>query len=204
MREVLPEHKRVFEFLQDALWFFCVGDETGIFYHIQHRPVKDIYLFTPYENMKDFLTLMKQIDFISKDTAFFRGVDVDVFFFSYPFPILEETPTLCYVEGVFGEIPVRVLSLRDILCMKIISIFRKANAKDFCDAYFVIKYLGISKDEILHLIERKYGEDEKNFLARSKIPDINISEDDFQKFVKGVSGKVSLEDIKSLFKNLWR
>jgi hypothetical protein len=204
MREVLPEHKRIFEFLQDVLWFFCVGDETGIFYHIQHRPVKDIYLFMPYENMKDFLKFLKRIDFISKDTAFFRIGDTDVFFFSYPFPILEDAPVLCYVEGSFGEIPIRVLSLRDILCMKIISIFRKANAKDFCDAYFVIKYLGLSKDKILNLIERKYGEDEKNFLARSKIPDVSISEGDFQKFGKGVSGKVSLEDIKSFFKNLWR
>ena len=158
------EHIYVFSVLSDILCFFYIGDETAIFYHTGENPTENIYLFTPHDNMRDFLSLLNQQDvwFSSKDTVFLKVRTCNVFMFSYPFSLVVEPYTMkLKVSGRYIEL--KVSSLEDVLCMKFIAVLRKGKRKDIDDVRFLIRYLGFGKEEVISLMRKKYGDINLNF-----------------------------------------
>jgi len=61
---------------------------------------------------------------------------------------------------------VRIASIEDIACMKLVAISRRGAKRDFIDLYFIAQHVGLG--ELLTLYERKYAEIRYNLVHLKK------------------------------------
>lgn len=151
---LLEEHKRAVIKVKELIdaGEFYLGGGTAVFYYLNHR--NSIYLdfFTPKEiDLRKYQRIFanSELHLISRDTIHAEVEDVNISFFSYPYPLLKPLKTFDIIK---------IASLEDILCMKMNAIISRGSKKDFIDVYFIMNHLKINAKKSIELFKKKYGE----------------------------------------------
>ena len=136
---------------------FYLAGGTALALHLGHRKSIDLDLFS--ENEFDVVHLEEKVLEIHDSTAIkseSRTLKIavgnsSVSFFHYPYALLEK----CVLwRGV------RLASLEDILCMKMIAISQRAEKKDFFDLFELLKHF--TPEQIKELLIKKYEKNKLN------------------------------------------
>jgi len=142
--------------LKDLNDFFLVGG-TALSLHLGHRISIDLDLFSLKDfNTKDILSILNHhfevFDFIEKSNtlnikiAYPKDKDaVKVDFIKYDYPLLNP---IQLIDGV------RILSVEDIIPMKLSAIGSRGSKKDFYDFHYLLKNYTIN--EMFGLFKAKY------------------------------------------------
>jgi len=163
VKELLKEHKEVVNILFPVIEkgnFYLAGG-TALFYYLKHRYSIDLDFFTQEKiDLRDFIKYFspEATKTISKDTIHAKIKEVNVSFFSNPYPLLKP---FTYLNSL------RLASLEDILCMKINAIILRGSRKDFVDVYFIMKKLKIKSDEAIKLFVKKFGKYEEIIIKKA-------------------------------------
>lgn len=136
--------------------FFLVGG-TAIALHIGHRKSDDLDFFT-LENFeseklqrnlnKDFLTKNQSVD---RNTFHCEILIADNFsvkldFIKFDYSLIDE---------VIEIDKIRLLSLKDLIPMKLLALSQRGSKKDFYDIYFLMNFISISG--MLDLMKEKFS-----------------------------------------------
>lgn len=130
---------------------------TAVTLYLGHRVSIDIDLFTGQR----FLTglIIEAIrkdhsvhieDLSDKDTLIVEVEGVRLSLFYYPYPLLEPL----YYDNVYK---IALASLTDIVAMKTVAIVQRGTAKDFVDLKAIIERTGITLNQLVSIIIKKYG-----------------------------------------------
>ncbi len=143
-KEILKKLKFINEY-----GFYLAGG-TGLALYLGHRTSIDFDFYSqehfPHlpgifeRHFKDFEIIMDE-----PDTLILKIKDTSLSFFCYPYGLIREKNIL---NNIF------VASLEDISAMKIVSIVRMGNYRDFVDIYFLIKNFGLRR--IIKWIKEKF------------------------------------------------
>jgi hypothetical protein len=130
---------------------FYLSGGTALALQLGHRVSEDLDFFSGQRF--DPILLQEAIEKTGRLTStelaentlntFFN--DVKVQFLYYPYPMLEN---LLEWEGV------RLSSLADIACTKMITVSMRGSKKDFVDIYFLLQHFTL--DELFNLVSKKY------------------------------------------------
>ncbi len=136
---------------------FYLAGGTGLALQLGHRRSDDLDLFSPEPWPAEFLEPLLvgwggTILVSEARTVHASVAGVRVSFLHYPYPLV--TPCL-YLEQL------RLASMADIGCMKVIAISQRAEKKDFFDLMAVLQRLSVA--ELKSLLLAKYGERRLNF-----------------------------------------
>lgn len=132
--------------------FYLAGGSAAAL-HLGHRVSIDLDFFS--EQQYEVESLVQPLQALgrlvvqqqSPGTMVGRLEEVPISFFTYPYPLLEETAV---VDGV------RIADLLDIALMKIVAIGQRGRMRDFVDLYFICR-TGWTLDELLRQIPKKYS-----------------------------------------------
>ncbi len=151
--------------LQD---FFLVGG-TALALQIGHRISVDIDMFTPYEfsSRKILSELEKHFEIVNaaagKNSLSFDGalqdgnneiVKVDLIRYSYPL-----------INPVRIIDQVRLLSVEDIIPMKLSAVAGRGSKKDFYDIFYLLDIYGL--EQMISLFETKFPQTSKFHILKS-------------------------------------
>ena len=131
--------------------FYLAGGSAAAL-HLGHRVSVDLDFFTPQEYDPELLSRQLQrvghlrVQQQNQGTLVGQLSEVQVSYFTYPYPLLEETLSLAKV---------RVASLLDIALMKLIAIGQRGTKRDFVDLYFICQS-GWQLADLLQQIPQKY------------------------------------------------
>ncbi|MDZ4286503.1 MAG: nucleotidyl transferase AbiEii/AbiGii toxin family protein [Prosthecobacter sp.] len=147
-----------------ALDGFALVGGTSLALRFGHRISVDLDFFRPEKFDNKALAAALAADFpfeITNDNSngmmtFIEKVKVD--FVTYPYPLLHPYETL---EGV------RMMSLPDVIAMKLGAISNRGAKKDFYDLHTLLKHVGL--DKILHSYQRKFPRHDPLIPIRSMI-----------------------------------
>lgn len=190
-KTLIKKHKEVVEKLKDFLekWEFYLGGGTAVYYYLKHRNSIDLDFFTDknldFRNFKDYF-LPNEISLISRDTIHVKVLNVNLSFFYFPYPLIKKWQKI----GIL-----KIASLEDILCMKINAIISRGSKKDFIDAYFIMRELGISSDEAILLYKKKFGEYNELIIRKAMIYFVDAEKEPEFPLIK----KVKWEKVKKFF-----
>lgn len=186
----------------DMLSDFSIGGGTGLSLQLGLRTSSDFDFFTNKHFNTDVLLnklnnkFKNEIEIIAKEERlsildlFIQGIKVS--FFEYSHSILEASIP-------FEKfLPLSLLSIKDICGMKAIAIIQRGTKKDFFDMYFIIKYLNLSAESLLSLIDKKYHDENLKISLLYSITYFDDAEGDILplSFID-----YSWEDIKHFFLN---
>lgn len=143
---------------------FYLAGGTALSLQVGHRTSVDFVFFTPkhFDSNALYLELEKEFgDEVKKigeeyDTLFVKILDVDISFFWYKYELIDNPVS-------FEKITLS--SIKDISAMKMVAITRRPVKRDYIDAYYLIKLLGIEK--MLHLTSTKYPIISPNMILRA-------------------------------------
>jgi predicted nucleotidyltransferase component of viral defense system len=131
---------------------FYLAGGTALALHLGHRKSEDLDFFSEHEFdnervIEAVLKLGGRVDSESRDTihTFITGSKVS--FFYYPYPLINNMVAI-------GNI--KVASIEDIACMKVIAIAQRSEKKDFFDMYEILKIY--SPSLVKDIVIQKYGE----------------------------------------------
>lgn len=146
-KELLPKLK----FLKEK--DFYLGGGTALALQIGHRASMDFDFYTrkEFDDEKISQMIIKQlpqaeIETQQKNTILGRVVDSGLSLFHYPYPVIKP---LVVVDNY-----VNLLSLEDLVAMKLIALAQRGTRRDFIDLYFLIDHLGLKKS--FQSIKKKY------------------------------------------------
>jgi hypothetical protein len=149
-----PAARQLLQRLGQEPWlreFYLAGGSAAAL-HLGHRVSVDLDFFTPQEYDPDILSRQLQrvghlrVQQQSQWTLVGQLSEVQVSYFTYPYPLLEETLSLAKV---------RVASLLDIALMKLIAIGQRGSKRDFVDLYFICQS-GWQLVDVLQRAPQKY------------------------------------------------
>jgi hypothetical protein len=149
-----PAAWQLFQRLGQEPWlheFYLAGGSAAAL-HLGHRVSVDMDFFTPQEYDPELLSCQLQrvghlrVQQQSQGTLVGQVSGVQVSYFTYPYPLLEETIALAKVQ---------VASLLDIALMKLIAIGQRGTKRDFVDLYFICQS-GWQLADLLQRVPQKY------------------------------------------------
>lgn len=131
----------------EAFSGFYLAGGTALAFQLGHRKSIDLDFFS--ESDFDPESLVRHLPGPQCDTQLNRGTihtvidGIKVSYLFYPYPLL--TATLSFNE-------IRLASIADIACMKIVAISQRGDKKDFFDLYEILKNISIEelKKSFLH------------------------------------------------------
>jgi predicted nucleotidyltransferase component of viral defense system len=147
--------KTISEIPSIAERFYLAGG-TGLSLHLRHRRSEDIDLFTEKKFSLESYTekihsLNGQILTAEEGSIHCIVNDAKLSLLYYPYPLIKPLKK-------FSDI--RVASIDDIVCMKIVAVSQRAEKKDFFDIYEVAKTYELS--QIREAFHEKYNPKDKN------------------------------------------
>ncbi len=132
--------------------FFYLSGGTGLALHLGHRQSEDLDFFTPqsfdlHQLLARLQNLSDQLDQVEmyKNTLNLYLNQVKLQFLTYPYPLLKP---LTNWENI------KISSVIDIACTKLITISQRGFKKDFVDLYFVLQRIPLEK--LFSALEGKY------------------------------------------------
>jgi len=150
---------RGLKFLKDYHFYLAGG--TALALQLGHRISLDFDFYTgkefdPEALLQDFQKYFKDVRLVrrAKNTLILNIDNIEVSFFSYPYPLI--SPLIKIPE-------VNLASIEDISCMKMVAIIQRGTKRDFIDIYFLIKKFGLEK--IFTLAQEKYKGSFNRYLA---------------------------------------
>lgn len=145
--KILPK----LEFLRKNYGFYLAGG-TALALQIGHRISIDFDFYTskdfdPKGLYKRFKKIFDKIDsvHIAEGTLLLAIYDIGISFFRYEYPMLKPLIKTEYID---------LLSIEDIVAMKIIAIVQRGRKRDFIDIYYLLKRYGLER--LLKFTEKKY------------------------------------------------
>ncbi|MGC4235444.1 MAG: nucleotidyl transferase AbiEii/AbiGii toxin family protein [Niabella sp.] len=182
---------------KDYLSNFALVGGTNLSLRFGHRKSIDIDFFS----VSPFLPVQIE-ELLSRDFTdyIYRGSNKYMLFCNignvktdivhHPFALLAPLEA---TEGI------RMFSVQDVAAMKLFAICKRGTRKDFYDVWVLLKYF--SKDELMALFIKKYGEDKVIFLEKSILyfEDADESEQP-EILIEDLSWEKVKEDIYNLFK----
>lgn len=145
---------------------FYLAGGTALALQLGHRTSVDFDFYSPdhfdiektIENINNNLGKKAFITGTQKDTIFATISNVDVSFFWYQYKLIENLKSFKSVN---------LASIEDVAAMKMVAITRRPVKRDYIDAYYLIKLLGLEK--ILHLTSIKYPIISPNIVLRALV-----------------------------------
>ncbi len=131
--------------------FFLAGG-SALALHLGHRVSLDLDFFSLAQySMPELVNHLQTLGHLaiesqSQDTLVGELNNVKLSFFTYPYPLLNETAEC---EGI------QLASLLDIALMKIAAIGQRGTKRDFVDLYFLCQQ-GFTLDNLLHQMPQKF------------------------------------------------
>jgi len=190
--EIFPEQQQLlFDTLSEQEWIspFYLAGGTSLALQIGHRQSIDFDFFTE----GDFNTarIVEHLRNIGKFELFDRSVDtlngaindVQISFFSYKYPLLND---------FHQHLKLSLADMFDIALMKLEAISGRGIKKDFVDLYFLLERFSIS--ELLRKYPQKYGVEISNHYHLLK--SLVYFEDAEQQPMPTMLQNVSWKDIK--------
>lgn len=171
---------------------YYLAGGTGLSIHLGHRFSYDLDFFSknpeiPAAINNQLLNLGK-LEILQNDIGTFNGKlnNIKLSFFKYPYPLLLK-PLI--FKGI------KLASVSDIACMKIIAISERGTKRDFIDLYFICKSIKIEK--IFNLLSKKYKSVNYNSLhiLKSLVYFDDAEDDPEPTMIK----KINWEDVKRFF-----
>lgn len=190
--EIFPKHQQsLFDTLsgQDWIRLFYLAGGTSLALQIGHRRSIDFDFFTEGGfNTTQIISHLRNIGKFelfdrSEDTLNGSVNDVQISFFSYKYPLL---------NNLHKHMKLSIADMLDIALMKLEAISGRGSKKDFIDLYFLIEHFSIS--ELLRKYPQKYGVEISNHYHLLK--SLVYFEDAEQQPMPLMLQKVSWEDIK--------
>ena len=189
--ELKNEHRSAIEkiknFIDEGEFYFAGG--TAVYYYLKHRESIDLDFFTKKNfNFRDFKKIFENFNvlFLSKDTVHFEIDEIKFSFFYYPYELLK--PLLKF------DI-IKIASLEDILCMKVLAIIQRGSKKDFVDAYFIMNEIKIKPQQLIEMFSKKYGKINSLIIHKA----LTFFEDADKELELKMIKKVSWNEIKKFF-----
>lgn len=149
---------------------------TALALQIGHRTSTDLDFFGKTEMDFEILKLEIHSNFdfrIEQETkniliGYIEGIKVD--FVKYKYELIEPPIT---------EQGIRLLSIKDIGCMKLAAITGRGKKRDFFDLYYILKW--ISLEDLLDLYQTKYYDGSVQLVLKSLtyFQDADLDEDPF-------------------------
>ena len=141
---------------------FYLAGGTALSLLIGHRKSEDIDLFTfekfSVEKISDLLLQHSgTVRETANQTVHGTLEDAKVSFLFYPYPLIDAS------GGEEKIYKIKLASVRDIACMKLLAISQRGEKKDFYDLYEILKIIAMT--ELQTLLEKKYGEGKVNLYA---------------------------------------
>src|SRR5215831_7294744 len=140
----------------DAFNGYYLAGGTALAFQIGHRLSVDFDLFTEGEISPTLLPKVKRVfkhascvvsvNDPGKLTVFIDAVKLT--FLRYPYLVVGE---------LVGEEGLALLSIKEIAATKAYTIGRRGAYKDYVDLYFVLKEQYASLEEVISIVEKKYG-----------------------------------------------
>ena len=131
---------------------FYLSGGTGLALHLGHRQSEDLDFFTsqsfdPYQLMAQLQTFGNQLSQVEihQNTLNLYFNQVKLQFLTYPYPLLKP---LTDWKGI------KISSVIDIACTKLITISQRGFKKDFIDLYFILQQVPL--DKLFSALEKKY------------------------------------------------
>lgn len=147
------------KFLKDYHFYLAGG--TALAMQLGHRISLDFDFYTekefnPEALLQDVQKYFKDVRLVrrAKNTLILDIDNVEVSFFSYPYPLI--SPLIKIPE-------VNLASIEDISCMKMVAIIQRGTKRDFIDIYFLIKKFSLEK--LFALAQEKYKGSFNRYLA---------------------------------------
>jgi Domain of unknown function (DUF1814). len=189
--ELKNEHRSAIEkiknFIDEGEFYFAGG--TAVYYYLKHRESIDLDFFTKKNfNFRDFKKIFENFNvlFLSKDTVYLEIDEIKFSFFYYPYELLK--PLLKF------DI-IKIASLEDILCMKVLAIIQRGSKKDFVDAYFIMNEIKIKPQQLIEMFSKKYGKINSLIIHKA----LTFFEDADKELELKMIKKVSWNEIKKFF-----
>ncbi len=136
---------------------FYLAGGTGLSLQIGHRLSVDLDFFTRNDlNIEEINSIMFKLNsdkiYEAKNTIWYNVENVTISFIKYDYPVL----------GIGAEISnVKIASIEDIICMKIIALAQRGMKKDFYDVYEAFQLF--KPIELKEILLKKYGEKVINY-----------------------------------------
>jgi hypothetical protein len=189
--ELKNEHRTAIEkiknFIDEGEFYLAGG--TAVYYYLKHRESIDLDFFTKKKfDFRDFKKIFENFNvlFLSKDTVYLEIDEIKFSFFYYPYELLK--PLLKF------DI-IRIASLEDILCMKVLAIIQRGSKKDFVDAYFIMNEIKIKPQQLIEMFSKKYGKINSLIIHKA----LTFFEDADKELELKMIKKVSWNEIKKFF-----
>lgn len=147
----------------DIIKKFAIGGGTGVSLQLGLRSSYDfVFFINEHFNVQNLLQELNdkfkgQVEVVSVEgklstlDVFINKIKVG--FFEYHHENLK--PLIRFPE--FKSL--KLMSLEDIMCMKILAIIQRGTKKDFFDLYYLIKELKLNATNLLKLIDTKYHDE---------------------------------------------
>ncbi len=138
---------------------FYLSGGTALALHLGHRESVDLDFFSEEEFQPESVQKLLEKDISLSDIAVETGTlncyadDVKLQLLHYPYKLLE-TPN--ELEGV------KISSVKDIACTKMLTISARGSKKDFIDLYFILELMSLP--EMFGLLKEKYNEQDYNIM----------------------------------------
>ncbi len=138
---------------------FYLAGGTGLSLQMKLRKSFDFDFFTRkqfnenslYGLLLSLFPEKTEISILNKGTCSLILNDIQVSFFEYPYPLIEE-PVLC------EEIPnLKLAGISDIAAMKMSAIGGRGAKKDFFDLYQILTKTGLSSGKLIDYLRIKFG-----------------------------------------------
>ncbi|OGK51683.1 hypothetical protein A2966_05095 [Candidatus Roizmanbacteria bacterium RIFCSPLOWO2_01_FULL_41_22] len=130
---------------------YYLAGGTGLSLHLGHRFSYDLDFFSKKPEIpaviSQHLLDLGRLEILQNDSGSFNGSlnGIKLSFFNYPYPLLFK-PLL--FQGI------KIASVLDIACMKIVAISERGTKRDFIDLFFICYQS--SFDKIIELFSQKY------------------------------------------------
>jgi len=189
--ELKNEHRSAIEkiknFIDEGEFYLAGG--TAVYYYLKHRESIDLDFFTKKNfDLRDFKKIFENFNvlFLSKDIVHLEIDEIKFSFFYYPYELLK--PLLKF------DI-IKIASLEDILCMKVLAIIQRGSKKDFVDAYFIMNEIKIKPQQLIEMFSKKYGKINSLIIHKA----LTFFEDADKELELKMIKKVSWNEIKNFF-----
>jgi len=156
-----PDTKNIFEKLA-GLGLpenFYLSGGTALALHLGHRESVDLDFFSQEKFSPESVQVLLEKDLHLGEVVLDPGTlncyadQVKLQFLHYPYKLLE-VPKVW--EGI------KISSIQDIACTKLLTISARGSKKDFIDLYFILELYSLP--ELFELLKKKYSEQDYNLL----------------------------------------
>ena len=177
---------------------FNLAGGTALALQIGHRTSTDLDFFGNIDVPLDFVkqNVKTEFDFqIEHDTkniliGFINGVKVD--FVRYKYSLLEQ-PLI--------ENGIRLLSIKDIGCMKLAAITGRGKKRDFYDLHFILKYIPL--ENLLEHYQKKYYDSSVQIVLKSLTYFEDAESDESPNLFLNTSWEMVKQNIEEEFRNYY-